>query len=84
MSKIYNHNTTDVWKAIGIDGDSVTKRLVKLSLDCTSNRRKPSEKIENMSKVFTKDELSAIVVMMEFKIRNMEHTKNSEIAKSYM
>ena len=84
MTKEYNHNTSSVWEAIGVNESSLTTKLTKLNSNCVSERKKPSEKIEKMVKTFTKDELSAIIIMMEFKIRTMSHAKSKEIEKSYM
>jgi len=75
---MYNHNTDNVWKAIGVDEDKLMKRLKDVTIDCLVRKRKPSEKIEKMANEFKKSELSAIIVMMEYRIRNLKEQKNFE------
>jgi len=80
---MYNHKTEDVWEAIGVDEESVFEKLDKINADCVNKQKRPSEKIEKMTNKFNKKELSAIILMMEFRIRNLSGLKYKEELKGY-
>jgi len=81
---MYSHKGQDVWKAIGVNGESVIKRLRELAIDCVIKKKLPSEKIEMLANEFNTAELSAIIMMMEFKLAEYRHARSNEIDKSYM
>jgi len=80
---MYKHDTKDVWEAIGVDEKKLLKKLGTISVDCIRKGKKPSEKIEKMANSFSRKELSAITIMMEYKIRNMKEKIKRESLIGY-
>ena len=66
-----NHKAECVWDAIGLDEEELIKKLTSLTKVCVKEQKLPSEKIEMLSKQLNKLELAAIILMLEFKIRNL-------------
>ncbi len=83
MIKMYKHESEDVWKAINVDKNKLFEKLKTVSTECVLKENKPSEKIEKMSKQFNKAELSAIIMMMEYRIANLKERKHNEVNVSY-
>ena len=80
---MFDHKEEDVWKAIKLDERKVLDKLKSIATQCTKEKKLPSEKIEMLSKEFNPVELSAIILMLEFRIHNILLYQTNTVMTGY-